>query len=205
MINEITIPITGASTIKIAIFITPAKITESNPLPAIAAPTNPPTKVCDELDGRPIHQVIRFHVIALMEKYKITDVEISNLHKRLDKVIDFSQNTSKYWVSGSLNVKKTIQNVVFPDRLVLDTEKRQYLTSKVNSLFSLKREFMRTSGVIKGKLPIKNDEESYFVQGKDYFMIRFGVTAQRKSPASAFGVCSVFNLYPSTEQAQLGL
>ena len=64
-----------------------------------------------------------------MEKYKIPDVEISNLQNRLNKVIDFSQNTCKYWVSGSLNVKKTIQNVVFPDGLVLDTEKRQYLTS----------------------------------------------------------------------------
>ena len=43
------------------------------------------------------------------------------------------------------------------------TEKRQYLTSKVNSLFSLKLDFMRTSGDIKEKLPIKNDEESSLV------------------------------------------
>jgi hypothetical protein len=42
----------------------------------------------------------------------------------------------------------------------LDTEKGQYLTSKVNSLFSLKRDFMRTSGDKKEKLSIKNDEES---------------------------------------------
>ena len=44
------------------------------------------------------------------------------------------------------------------ERLVLDAEKRQYLTSKVNSLFYLKREFMGTSGAIKEKHPIKNDE-----------------------------------------------
>jgi hypothetical protein len=41
-----------------------------------------------------------------------------------------------------------------------DTEKRQYLTSKVTSLFPLKRHYMKTSGAIKEKLPIKNDEES---------------------------------------------
>jgi hypothetical protein len=42
---------------------------------------------------------------------------------------------------------------------ISDTEKRQYLISKVNSLFSLKRDFMRTSRDRKEKLPIKNDEE----------------------------------------------
>jgi hypothetical protein len=87
-------------------------------------------------------------LFKLEGKYKIPNIEISNLQNRLEKVIDFSQNASKYWVSGSLNVKKTMQNVVFPDGLVLDTEKRQYLTSKVNSLFSLKLYFMGTSGAI---------------------------------------------------------
>jgi hypothetical protein len=71
----------------------------------------------------------------------------------LDKVIDFSQATTKYWVSGNLNVKKTIQNFLFPDGLVLDTEKRQYLTSKVNSLFSVKCNNIRTSGALKEKTP----------------------------------------------------
>src|ERR1044072_2671343 len=31
---------------------------------AIAAPTRPPMSACDELDGRPSHQVRRFHAIA---------------------------------------------------------------------------------------------------------------------------------------------
>ena len=44
-------------------------------------------------------------------------------------------------------------------RLFFDTEKRQYLTSKVNSLGSLKLDFIRTSEDIKEKLPIKNDDE----------------------------------------------
>jgi len=48
-------------------------------------------------------------------------------------------------------------------RLFFDTEKRQYLNSKVNNLFSLKLDFIRTSGNIKEKLPIKNDEESSLV------------------------------------------
>jgi hypothetical protein len=55
------------------IFKTPVQITESNPLTAIAAPTNPPTKVCEELDGRPSHQVIRFQVIAAITADAISD------------------------------------------------------------------------------------------------------------------------------------
>jgi hypothetical protein len=44
-----------------------------------------------------------------------------------------------------------------------DIQNRLYLTFKVNSLFPLKRYFMRTSGDKKEKLPIKNDEESVIV------------------------------------------
>jgi hypothetical protein len=47
--------------------------------------------------------------------------------------------------------------------LLPDTQNRQYLTSKVNCLFSFKLDFMRTSGDKKERLPIKNDEESSLV------------------------------------------
>jgi len=62
--KDITIPRTGAITINKTIFSTPEYITELNPLLATAAPTRPPTRVCDELDGRPHHHVIRFQIIA---------------------------------------------------------------------------------------------------------------------------------------------
>jgi len=78
--------------------------------------------------------------------------------KHFARFIYLSQNICKYSASGSLSVKKTIQNIVFPDGLLLDTEKRQYLSSKVNSLFSLKRYFIGTSGGKKEKLLIKNYE-----------------------------------------------
>ena len=45
----------------------------------------------------------------------------------------------------------------------IDTEKRQYLTSKVNALFSVKRSFSNEKKDIKKGLPIENDEESYLV------------------------------------------
>jgi len=76
MMYDITIPRTGAMIIKTPIFKTPAKITDPNPLPAIAAPTNPPTSVWDELEGSHHHHVIRFHTIAAVTaaaiKFRVT-------------------------------------------------------------------------------------------------------------------------------------
>lgn len=48
-------------------------MTESKPDEAIAAPTKPPTKVCDELDGKPNHQVIKFQIIAAISADAITE------------------------------------------------------------------------------------------------------------------------------------
>jgi hypothetical protein len=72
IMNDITIPSKGAITIKITILITPAKITELHPALATAAPTKPPTRVCDELEGKPYHQVRRFQVIAATKAAAIT-------------------------------------------------------------------------------------------------------------------------------------
>ena len=54
------------------ILITPPIITEPGPELAIAAPTKPPTRVWDELDGNPHHQVIKFQVIAAIRAAPIT-------------------------------------------------------------------------------------------------------------------------------------
>ena len=58
--------------IKATIFHTPEAITDPNPALATAAPTNPPTSVCDELEGKPHHHVNKFHVIAAIKPAKIT-------------------------------------------------------------------------------------------------------------------------------------
>jgi hypothetical protein len=72
MKKDIIIPRTGAMTINITIFITPPIITELQPLLATAAPTNPPTRVCEELEGSPSHHVARFHNIAATKAEAIT-------------------------------------------------------------------------------------------------------------------------------------
>jgi hypothetical protein len=62
----------GAIKMKRTIFMSPGKMIEVIPECAIAAPTNPPTRVWEELEGSPHHHVKRFQVIAAISAADIT-------------------------------------------------------------------------------------------------------------------------------------
>jgi hypothetical protein len=72
IMNDITIPSMGAIKMNETILINPENIITLNPECITAAPTRPPTRVCEELEGRPIHQVIRFQIIAATNAEAIT-------------------------------------------------------------------------------------------------------------------------------------
>src|SRR5213595_3042545 len=57
-------PITGASTMKTPILISPAPMSDPNPAFATAAPAKPPINACDELVGNPQYHVIRSQTMA---------------------------------------------------------------------------------------------------------------------------------------------
>lgn len=65
-------PSNGAITINATILTTPDITTEEIPELAMAAPVRPPTNVCEELEGKPHHQVNRFHIIAAVRAEAIT-------------------------------------------------------------------------------------------------------------------------------------
>ena len=93
-------------------------------------------------------------------------IEISNLDYFIEKSIEISQNIHNSWQLGSLERKRKLQKLVFPEGIVVDTKYREYLTSKVNSLFLAKSEYKRVSEGGNKKLPIKSDdEESSLVAG----------------------------------------
>jgi hypothetical protein len=111
MKNDIIIPNTGATTIKITILSSPAKTTELRPAPAIAAPTSPPTSVCDELEGNPHHHVRRFHVIAATRAAAIT-VRFTTLGSTFFTLIVLATCNGKTIIATKLNVaaSKTAEN-----------------------------------------------------------------------------------------------
>ena len=108
-------------------------------------------------------------------KLEETKNEISNLEMFIKKSVEISQNISKYWGSGNLDVKRKIQKLVFPEGIILSTQNSQYLTSKVNSLFSLKLDFIRTSEDVKEKLLTENDEEFSLVAEGGFEPPTFGL------------------------------
>ena len=64
--------------------------------------------------------------------------ELSNHLKYLENVAFASQNLSKRWSLGNYPVKDKIQRAVFPQGLVINPEKREYLTKDINKLFLLR-------------------------------------------------------------------
>ncbi len=65
------IPRIGARKINDAILMILSECTTLHPACAMAAPANPPTSVCDELDGMPRYQVNKFHKMAEGEFYNL--------------------------------------------------------------------------------------------------------------------------------------
>ena len=79
--DETIIPISGANTMNEAIFMITSAFIDSKPLVVyplaiivliIAAPANPPIKVCDDDDGIPSHQVAKFQIMAATIPEKMT-------------------------------------------------------------------------------------------------------------------------------------
>jgi site-specific DNA recombinase len=112
---------------------------------------------------------------TVREKLSGAEIEISNLDYYIEKSFELSQNIHKYWQLGSLDIKQKIQKMVFPEGIVVDTTNRTYLTNKVNSLFLVKSQFMRSSESKKEKLLIKNDKESSLVAEGGFEPPTFGL------------------------------
>src|SRR5439155_18188922 len=63
----------GESTMKITVFVTPATMMVPGPPAATAAPTKPPIRACEEEVGSPSHQVRKFHATAASSAASTTD------------------------------------------------------------------------------------------------------------------------------------
>ena len=52
---------------------------------------------------------------------------------------------NKNWTLGDLNAKKRIQELVFPEGIIVDMKSRTYLTKNVNEMFAAVAELNRVS------------------------------------------------------------
>jgi hypothetical protein len=102
---EMIMPISGARRIKAAITAILLAWTAANvPALMMAAPANPPIKVCDEEEGIPNHQVARFHTMAAINPEKITGNVTNSGRTVLETVLAIPNSPMTY-----LAMKKAIR------------------------------------------------------------------------------------------------
>lgn len=103
---------------------------------------------------------IENEIYSFKEKHPNLLIDKSNLKNHQKQVLELVQNLSKEWVNGSIEHKKGIQQLVFPEGVWINPFKREYLTPKVNSLFHLTKRISSSSDNCKQKIPVENNEDS---------------------------------------------
>ena len=72
-----------------------------------------------------------------MEKLSLkSKFNSSNLKKAIDKAVDFALNLASLWSSGNVEVKRTIQYMLFPEGIGYDFKNHRFRTFRINSIFS---------------------------------------------------------------------
>ena len=103
---------------------------------------------------------LEVEIRTINSKLNNTKNKISNLNLFIENTVAISQNISNTWASSGYDVRVKVQNLLFPDGILYDGQKRRYLTKKVNTVFSQIRDVARVAEGQKKDSPSKNDEES---------------------------------------------
>ena len=64
-------------------------------------------------------------------------IKLSNLEKFTEYTLEITRNLLDFWHSPNFNEKVSLQNMVFPEGILYNREKRIYRTQRVNTLFSV--------------------------------------------------------------------
>lgn len=101
--------------------------------------------------------------------------KISNHKNHIGSVTEVTKNISKIWASGDIENKLRVQNLVFPEGLSINPKNRQYLTKKVNRIFSLTSVFTGETKGEESKKPTDDVDGSCLVAGTGLEPVTFGL------------------------------
>ncbi len=110
-----------------------------------------------------------------MKQLEIAQQKISNHISHIDSVIAVTENISKMWALGDIENKLRVQKLVFPEGIVIDPEEREYLTKKVNCVFSLTPAIKGDKKGLESKKPTDNVDGSSLVAGTGLEPVTFGL------------------------------
>ncbi len=131
------------------------------------------------IDDREVYEELKAEfegkILELKQKMGDTPNELSNLDKYISQSVIIAKNISKYWSNSGVEMKKRLQELVFPKGLVLDMKNRQYLTTEVNSVFEFSSRISRLVEGGKENGSDKNSEPSSVVAGTGLEPVAFGL------------------------------
>ena len=114
-------------------------------------------------------------IFEIKKKMEGNPEELSNLDKFVSESVTVSQNINKYWANSGIDMKKRVQELVFPNGLVLDMKNRRYLTKDVNIVFELNRVVTGGKGDKIENGSEENSEPSSLVAGTGLEPVAFGL------------------------------
>ena len=104
-----------------------------------------------------------------------TSEQVSNLDNYINISLEVAANVNKYWALGEVATKKRIQELVFPEGLLLDVKNRVYLTSKTSCLFERNVDKSMVTEGENEKCDVKNTSHSTVVAEMGVEPMTFGL------------------------------
>lgn len=87
------------------------------------------------------YQKFKLKLEADIEKNRLkllsSSFNSSNLKKAVEKAINFALNLPSLWQSGSIEEKRKLQYMLFPEGIEYDFKNHQFRTFRVNSIFNV--------------------------------------------------------------------
>jgi site-specific DNA recombinase len=114
-------------------------------------------------------------ILKNSQSLAVLESKLSNHEEFVDEVLLVVENISKYWHSGDIATKERIQNVVFPNGLVINPENRTYLTKNINTIFRLTDCISEGTEIDIKKQTSENAGLSYQVAGAGLEPTTFGL------------------------------
>ncbi|WP_025740828.1 MULTISPECIES: recombinase family protein [Aquimarina] len=131
--------------------------------------------IIDDYTYKSYKEQIDKELLQLNVNLKSQSKKISNLDDFVNSIIVFSQNISKYWALGSFEIKTKLQELIFPNGLMINPKNRQYLTNEINFLFALNATITRDLRVSKNEKASINTGLSCLVAGTGLEPVTFGL------------------------------
>jgi len=73
----------------------------------------------------------------IQEEIDKWSMDLSNLEKQIPQVVATASNISTLWRDSDYETRRKIQDLVFPDGIMWDSQNRDYRTTKCNEVFGV--------------------------------------------------------------------